>query len=248
LPDLTAPRTPPVYHKSPWTIYRGRSGWTYVGDADRRTGVHHLVARFDRDHGDGDIYAPDARAFGRGGLGALTMFPTDQVLLARLLADRRGALLHGAGAVMGGRGLLFLHSSAGKSTICGQLGRRATVLCDDRCIVRRDGKGFRLYGTWSHGTYAKVSPASAPLTGLFLLKQSRRNAVTPVSDRAEALQRLLPLAIKPLATADWWEKTLDTLQDLSGAVPAYELEFDRGGGIVGPLGSLLDGARRWGRT
>ncbi|MRR09108.1 hypothetical protein EG831_03275, partial [bacterium] len=60
--DLPAPRSAPVYRKSPWAIYRDRTGWTYVGDADRRTGVPHLVARFSPDHCAGDVYAPPGAA------------------------------------------------------------------------------------------------------------------------------------------------------------------------------------------
>ena len=46
------------------------------------------------------------------------MFPSDQILIARLLADRQGCYLHSAGAILDGAGMLFVgHSDAGKSTI-----------------------------------------------------------------------------------------------------------------------------------
>ena len=38
--------------------------------------------------------------------------------------------------------------------------------------------------------------------------------------------------IKPLVTADWWEKTLDLAGALAATVPMYRLRFDRSGAIV----------------
>jgi hypothetical protein len=41
----------------------------------------------------------------------------------------------------------------------------------------------------------------------------------------------LPLLIKPLVTADWWEKTLAVVEKLVREVPAYRLQFDKSGKI-----------------
>lgn len=234
-----------VYRKSPWSIVRTREGWVYKGISKTGLKQSHLIALFNKGHTTGDIYVPDDAVYRAGNLGSLTLFPTDQILLARLLAARRGAILHSAGAVMDGNGLLFLgHSSAGKSTICKMLSRRAEILCDDRNIVKRQGTGCRLYGTWSHGTFPRVSAAHAPLKAMFFLTQSHRNRIASLGDRTLILKRLLPLVVKPLVTADWWERTLDTLQSLSARVPAYELEFDKSGAIVKTLGTLVQGGSR----
>jgi len=80
----------------------------------------------------------------KGGLSSLTRFATDQILIARLLADRQGCYLHSAGAIINGAGMLFVgHSDAGKSTItrllmdAGGAGDiQVEILCDDRNIVR----------------------------------------------------------------------------------------------------------------
>lgn len=249
LPGRTRPSGLLSFRKPPWAIYGTRRGWTYVGISRAGNRRPHMMATFDRDHSIGDIYVPNDRSFRRGGLGSLTMLPTDQILLARLLADRRGVLLHAAGAVLGGRGLLFLgHSAAGKSTVCGMLAAQAGILCDDRTIARRHGASFGLYGTWSHGTCNTVSSASAPLAGLFFITKSRRNAIHAIDDRGAVVKRLLPLVIKPLVTAAWWRNTLDTLEDLAARVPAYVMEFDQSGGIVPALRSLSDAERRRGRA
>jgi hypothetical protein len=244
------PQGTEVYRKTPWSIARTRTGWVYTGIAKIGLKQSHLIAVFNHGHTSGDIYVPGDRLFRAGNLGALTLFPTDQILLARLLADCGGALLHSAGVILKRKGLLFLgHSSAGKSTICGMLAQRASILCDDRIIVRGAARGFQLYGTWSHGTFPQVSAGHAPLKALFFLRQSRRNRITPAGDRAQILKRLLPLVVKPLVTADWWERTLDTLESLAARVPAYELEFDKSGEIVKTLAAMVsggDGAREAG--
>ncbi len=233
-----------VYRKPPWSIVKTRKDWVYQGISKIGLKQSHLIAWFNASHTQGDIYVPSDAVFRAGGLGALTLFPTDQILLARLLAARGGALLHSAGVVMRRKGLLFLgHSSAGKSTMCGMLAPHAEVLCDDRNIVRAEGRRFRLYGTWSHGTFPRVSAAHAPLNALFFLRQSRRNRATRIPDRAQVLKRLLPLVVKPLATADWWERTLDALQSLAARIPAYELEFDESGKIVKTLDTMVSGGK-----
>jgi len=45
------------------------------------------------------------------------------------------------------------------------------------------------------------------------------------------IRRLLPRVLKPLVTADWWEKNLATLEALVREVPAYRMKFDKSGGI-----------------
>jgi hypothetical protein len=230
-----------IYRKPPWAIYSSSDSWTYVGidpsDDDPR--LHRLVI-FNKDHTSSKIYLPDDRIIRQGGITSITLFPTDQILLARLLADRQGCILHSAGMVLSGQGLLFGgHSSAGKSTIVTQLRAQGEILCDDRIILRRWPEGFRIHGTWSHGDVPDVSPASAPLRAVLLLEQANENRLLPVENRREAVHSLLPLVIKPLVTADWWEKTLDTIATLVREVPVYRLQFDRSGRVMDVLKGLL---------
>jgi hypothetical protein len=78
-------------------------------------------------------------------LQSVTSFPTDQVLVARLLADREGCILHSAGMLIDGHGFAFAgHSDAGKSTIVTQLRPYGEILCDDRNILRRYPDGWPL--------------------------------------------------------------------------------------------------------
>ncbi len=156
-----------MYRKPPWAVYRQGSSWIYLGispndDGGGVPGDLHRVVTFNDDHTRARIYNDVTRsdAWARGGLASVTMFPTDQILLARVLADRDGLFLHSGAVVLDGAGLCFIgHSEAGKSTtmslLTERLGERVEVLCDDRNVVRY----------WSEGPPPVPSQAAGPDAG-----------------------------------------------------------------------------------
>ncbi|MFB0564458.1 MAG: hypothetical protein ACETWK_02115 [Candidatus Aminicenantaceae bacterium] len=229
-----------VYRRTPWAIYRKNGSWIYVGISDnKRNNRIHQVAVFNHDHTRPVIYNSEDRAFRRGGLHSLTLFPTDQILLARILADKKGCCLHSSGVIFDGKGLLFVgHSEAGKSTMVKMLKDKAKILCDDRMIVRRWEDGFRIHGTWSHGEVPDVSPASAPLKAILFLHKDGENRLVQHNSKRDAVSKLLPCLVKPLVTADWWEKTLALVEMIVGEVPCYSLCFDKTGRVEDVLKSL----------
>jgi hypothetical protein len=239
-----------VYRKAPWAIYRVGASWVYHGIApDPDDPSLHRVAVFNADHSRGDIYNNELyeQAWLDGELHSLTMFPSDQILLARLVADRQGCYLHSGGLTIDGRGFVFVgHSEAGKSTtmelVSRKLGDRVEVLCDDRNIVRRWPRGFRgglpgfyVHGTWSHGDIPDVSSASAPLGAILFLTQHERNEIVPLTARRQIWKYLLATLIKPMVTADWWQKEMDLLERIVAEVPCYTMRFDKSGAIVADL-------------
>ena len=229
-----------VYRRAPWAIYRKGQSWIYMGISPTEgDDTLHRVAVFDDNHTHVRIYSPNEDIYQKGKLGSLTMFPTDQILLARVLADRDGCFLHSSGVKMDGKGLLFVgHSEAGKSTTVTLLKDQAEILCDDRIIVRKKPEGFKIYGTWSHGDVPDVSAASAPLQAILFLKQSPDNRIVPVEDTKESLQNLLACLIKPYVSSDWWEKSLTFIEALVKGVPCYNMYFDKTGKIIDSLRSL----------
>jgi hypothetical protein len=230
-----------VYLKKPWAIYEDDSQWIYLGisppEAD--SGLWRM-AIFNRDHTQGQIYSPDESDFLAGDLHSLTLFPTDQIVLSRVLADRGGCYLHASGMIVDGQGLLFVgHSGAGKSTMVNLLRDEGEILCDDRVIVRRWPEGFHIHGTWSHGDIPIVSNASAPLRAVLLLEQADENRLVRIEDRGEVVRRLPFFIIKPLVTADWWGKILDLVGHIAREVPVYRLQFDRSGRVVDLVHQLV---------
>lgn len=232
-----------VYRKPPWAIYRHGQLWIYLGiDPDPGNSNLHCIACFNDDHTRARIFndADRRELFLGGGLHSLTLFPTDQILLARILADRQGCYLHSGAVVLGGHGLLFMgHSGAGKSTMIKMLKDEGEILCDDRNIVRLWPDGFRVHGTWSHGEVPLVSSASGPLRAMLLLRKSDRNRITEIGDRKKAIDLVLSCLIKPFVTTDWWQKNLSLTELMVREVPCYEVEFDKSGKIVRELKRLL---------
>jgi radical SAM protein with 4Fe4S-binding SPASM domain len=226
-----------VYRKPPWAIYRKADSWVYLGISSISGSKKlHQVAVFNHDHSRGRIYNDGEDIFHKGDLHTLTLFPSDQILLARVLADREGCYLHSSGVVLGGNGLLFVgNSESGKSTIATKLKDKAEILCDDRMIVRRWDEGFKIHGTWSHGDVPEVSGNSAPLNALMFLEQAAENCLIPLEDKKEIIRKLLGCLIRPLVTTDWWEKMLTLVEQIANEVPCYRLQFDKSGEVVSLL-------------
>jgi len=230
-----------IYRKPPWVIYRRDSSWLYLGIPTTAENKNlHRVVVFNHDHTRAEIYNPREAFFGKGNLHSLTLFPTDQILLAQVLADREGCYLHSSGVVLKGKGLLFAgHSEAGKSTIVTMLKDQAEILCDDRMIVRRWEQGFKIHGTWSHGDVPEVSSSSARLAAIMFLEQASKNRLIPLDDKKEVVIKLLACLIKPSVTADWWEKMLTLVEKMARVVPCYTLQFDKTGRVIDVLEDLF---------
>jgi MoaA/NifB/PqqE/SkfB family radical SAM enzyme len=254
-----------LYRNPPWAISRTKNGtWFYLGiSPNPEDKTLHRVAVFSSDHTRGIIYSPsrDLEHILSTGWQSLSLFPTDQIWLGPLLADRNAVLIHSAAAIINGRGLVFVgHSDAGKSTTMeilkaanrfGQI--TAEILCDDRNVLRfwptfsevksevRNVNGqWVVHGTWSHGTTSDVSPSSAPLSAIMFLKQGRQNKIEPLTDRKKIWHNLLATLIRPMITAEWWQKELDVLERIVNDIPCYTMHFDKTGKIVEEIIRLLD--------
>ncbi len=250
MPDLTGQDLgKEVYHESPWAIYQQNSSWIYltITPDDR---IADRVVTFNAAHTLCRIYNSSSQEqfWYQGNFGSLSLFATDQIIIARLLADRQGCYLHSAGAIINGAGVLFVgHSDAGKSTTtnflieAGAKGEmEVEILCDDRNIVRRMEDGWNVYGSWSHGDVPVVSSSGAPFRAICFIEQSLENTITPFADRREIIHRLLTRVIRPFVTVDWWEKTLDLLELMSGEVPCYIMRFDKSGKITEEIRKLVE--------
>jgi len=229
-----------VYRKMPWEVYKNNNTWVYLGITPGKKDRNiERVAIFNPGHTSVTIYSKDKQSFLRGDLTALTMFTSDQILLAPVLADRDGCYLHASGVKFYGKGFLFAgHSEAGKSTIAKLLQPKAKLLCDDRMIIRRFPEGFRIFGTWSHGDLPDVSADSAPLKAIMFLEKSNQNRLIKLNDKKEITKKILSLLIRPFVTSAWWEKTLVLAGQIAEQVPCYELRFDKSGKILKEIEKL----------
>lgn len=226
-------------------IYKNDDSWIHVNYfKGRENGVVKIeyitkVVIFSHDYKKAEVFHRDDSFLYEEPLVSLTTLSSDQFLLAPLLAYREGFYIHSSGLSLNGKGLVFLgHSGAGKSTIAGMLKNEAKILCEDRIIVRRFPDGFKIYGTWDHGGVLPESPDSASLKAIFFLEKSNENKLIPVKDKQKILANFLAYLVRPVAEADWWDKTLQVVGKLSKEVPFYLAHFDLSGGIVDLIKNL----------
>ncbi len=224
-----------IYDNFPWNIYKSKNKLVYeylYNKSLNETVFRQMVANIK--HTELDIYnnAETAEYFLSHPQSSITLFPNDQILIAKLLADRQGCIFHSTGIIHNNQGYLFVgHSDEGKSTIAEIMDKNSIILCDDRNIIRKEKKGYIIYGTWYHSDFPKISPLSASLKAIFFLNQSEENKIEYINDRKDKFNHLIGRVIKPFTTRGWWEVTIDLIDNMSKGIDCLDLKFDKSGKI-----------------
>ncbi len=178
----------------------------------------------------GDIHVP---AEGAGHRFPFPLnYPLAEVLMINLLSKGRGAMVHACGIDDSGGGYLFLgNSTHGKSTIAKLWSKnQATVLNDDRIIVREKDGEFWMYGTPWPGEYKEVSPEGLPIQKIFFLRHGEKNSAVP-KNGAEAVTMLLARCFPAFWDKEGMDYTLGLCHRLVSKIPCYELNFVPDGNI-----------------
>jgi hypothetical protein len=157
-------------------------------------------------------------------------YPLDELLIMHRLAREKAVELHGCGiaAGQGGAGYLFVgHSGAGKSTTARLWSSQegVEILSDDRIILRERAGQMLMYGTPWHGEAAYASPASAPLSGIFVLEHGLGNAITRLS-RCQAVSELFVRSFVPFHRHEYVDSALSFLERVADTVPCYRYSFE----------------------
>jgi radical SAM protein with 4Fe4S-binding SPASM domain len=234
IPDLNSKELgKEVFRSPPWAVYKKRDSWIYVciasGDSNSYAHIPQ-VAEFKNDHSRNIIYNDYKKRdlFIKGKVDSLSLFPSDQLLLAQVFATRNACYFHSSGIIYKDNGFLFMgHSGAGKSTIAILLQKNVEILCDDRNVVRRWPEGFRIHGTWSHGDVTEISPNSAPLKAIMFIEKDQENSLIHIDNKQVIIRKLLSFLIKPLPIANWWEKSLELMEKIVQEIPCYFLHFKK---------------------
>jgi hypothetical protein len=159
-----------------------------------------------------------------------------RILVAYRLHELGGAVIHGAGLVADGEGLLFAgRSGAGKTTVSRMgLERGLAVLSDDlNALLPPDEQGrVRLAGLPFTGDLGRGGGDGSvvPLRGLYRLEQDLEDSLRRLS-RAETVAILL--ACSPFLNADPHRRgeLFSTLLALAETLPAFALRFSLRGGM-----------------
>lgn len=234
-----------VYLHPPWSIYKTENNevvYQWIKPAPPHD-VYYRTVVTNQNHNPLHIYNDNEikKRFLDGGQTSLTLFPSDQILLGRILPSKDGCILHSLGIIHNNNGFLFVgHSDAGKSTMAGLLNHGSEILCDDRNIVKLENGIFKLYGTWSHGDVPDISPESAPLKGIFFLEKSNVDELNPVENKKVIIKKLLACLIRPLTTSDWWDSTFVLIDQLAENVPFWNLKFEKSGNAFHLIKKISD--------
>ncbi len=221
----------------PWAIWTdGESYWLTL-NPHGCPGGELWTARISCDMEEATVYCGPKMVRGKGARAVVMTpltYPLDQILLMYLLARHQGALVHAAGADIGGRGLVFLgRSGAGKSTLAARLAGRDGIrlLSDDRIALRKTGSRFLAYGTPWPGDQGAALNESTPLCGIYFLRHAEADEIVTLSPQ-EAAERLLPVTSIPWYDPGPMTRVIRFLDDLLAHVPAFDLRFRPGPGVV----------------
>jgi hypothetical protein len=155
------------------------------------------------------------------------MFPVGELLMINFLASNKGLILHSCGIKIGGEGFLFVGiSGAGKSTWASMWEKEnhATILSDDRIVVRKRDGIFWIYGTPWHGDVKLASPKGVPLKKVFFIRHDVENTAKRLVG-IDAVSKYLVCSFPPFWSPEGMKFTLAFLSDLSSRVPGYDLGF-----------------------
>lgn len=210
-----------------WRMYRDGDYFIF-SFTSRPTGpVPYKLARINRDFTAGEIRFHEPYYKGCGGVHPLE-YPLDELLVTHYLAGGRGVEVHACGLITpDGQGYLFAgQSGAGKTTLAclWRGGTGATILSDDRIVLRTERGGIWMHGTPWHGEGGMASPAKSPLKRIFLLRQGRANSLVPQRP-ADAAARLLACSFPPYYSHRAMELALGFLDQAVQSVPCDELIF-----------------------
>lgn len=204
---------------------RGNKGvlWRVVTDDD----FSHVTAGLGAD--------PQTRDGDGRWLPSMVRYPFDQLLYVHHGLTRGALLIHAAGFVVNGVGVVLAGvSGAGKSTVSHALADVEDVigLSDDRVVVRSVNGEFRLFGTPWSGDARVADGADVPLRAVCLLTQSTNTTHASRLPPAAALPGLLRVCSIAWYDRTWTDAALATCESLLETVPAFELHFEHDGALL----------------
>lgn len=189
------------------------------------------VANTSRDFSRGRIL----QRSGRQGLPATYAlnYPVDQAILVNRLVQHQAGLVHASAVLLDGGAYLFAGpADVGKTTMarlwmeCG-----ATVLNDDRNIIRLINNIPTVSPSPWHGDLTEVNNRTLPLKAIFHLSQAQQNQRNSI-DTITAVSKLIATSVAPFYLKQSMEKLLETWAQVCAIVPSYTLAFTPNTSIV----------------
>ncbi len=232
--EVGDPTTPsaderPVVRGRVWRMTRTPTTWIVRVDADGRPFVR---GEFDASFESGIVTAaPDYAERARREVAALPFpfdYPLGEVAVVGRIGCLDGALLaHACGVLVAGGVHLFLGQSGAGKTTTARLWESvpgATVLSDDRIVLREAAGTWMAHGTPWHGDARLASPLGAPVAGLHLLEHGPRPEHLSLS-APDALAELFRVSFQPFWDPAGTGRTLAALARLLAVHPCRRFRF-----------------------
>lgn len=218
-----------VYLKDPGcnpvlVMPNGKMTWQIFADG-QSPDVNPLLYPFSPDSQSPDInplpypFFPDSQGYGINPL----PYPLDGLLLYFLSSAAGDIMIHGSGAVCGGRGWIFTgRSGSGKTTVAGIFDRAGDrVIHDDRLILRKEEDGWVMHST---PVYRNDEPRSAAVNHLWGITHGRANISTPVTG-AEAVAMVLSNCVQQNRDREAASRLASAVEELVSSVRVSRLSF-----------------------
>ena len=150
-------------------------------------------------------------------------YPLDGLILYYLTVLHGDIMIHASGVCYKGQGYLFSGiSGSGKSTMVKLWDMSGVkVIHDDRLIIRKEGKGYMMYNT---PVYNNDEPHESWLDRIFIIEHGKENELRTLKE-AESVSSIMTNCIQHNWNTDIIEKLLDSVSDLSSAVPVARFCF-----------------------
>ena len=227
LPDLPAGKLRFDSSHGCWKLFESKTGLLFES-LDPKILQPRVRACISDDYRAAQAWILPDLADGQIGWSPMQLFnPLIEVCLLSRLAREGGILLHASGLSFCEQGYVFTGpSGAGKSTIAELFADRgATVLSDERVIVRMRDAGFVLFGTPWVGSGQYAANASAPMTALYCIQHGQERHQIETLKPSTVITRMLQQAFLPHWDRAGVETTLEVLTSLTTAMPCRKLAF-----------------------
>jgi hypothetical protein len=216
-----------------WRLYETDTG-LLLESLDTKTHQPRVRALITRDFSQVDVWTRgEAVGSVRGWVPMKILNPLVEVCLLTRLAREGGLLLHSAGILSPEGGYIFTgQSGAGKSTLSGFFDAHgASVLSDERMIIRKSGEAFLIHGTPWVGSGAYARNESGLLTELFCIRHGAQHQIENLTHGA-VLALILPQCFLPYWDRSAMESTMAFVSDLITHVPCQRLRFAKQPDVV----------------
>ena len=230
-----------------WRLFKKRNGYVYTCPLKGKEHLMLVNKTFDRVK----AYLLPKEEAGYVWAAADIIYDFLQVLLINYFAQRNeGIFTHAIGIKdLDKKGVVFAgESGAGKSTTARLWHKhsKATVLNDDRIIVRKFKSKYIIYGSPWHGEFSDYLISkidSAPLKKLFFIYHSSKNISRKISGK-EAFSFLYSALFPTFWDKDSLGNIASFCQDLVKNVPCYRLGFVNDKKVIGFVKKIKDDLKK----